>query len=158
LILPGDRFIVRQFSPVITIGGGFVLDASPLTRKVSQPDIARFLTTLTTGTPEDILHARVGRRGLIGMRLRDVPGEIKTQTVGRGGRAGKMNIRTADAARMLAKSRALVQCDEVLVTSHSFSGATAMVLNTLDRFHDVNPLVQGISKEELRDRTGIGPD
>jgi selenocysteine-specific elongation factor len=31
-------------------------------------------------------------------------------------------------------------------------------LNTLDRFHDVNPLVQGISKEELRDRTGIGPD
>src|SRR4029453_15686577 len=35
---------------------------------------------------------------------------------------------------------------------------TAMVLNTLDRFHDVNPLVQGISKEELRDRTGIGPD
>jgi selenocysteine-specific elongation factor len=144
LILPGDRFIVRQFSPVITIGGGFVLDASPLTRKVSQPDIARFLTTLTTGTPEDILHARVGRRGLIGMRLRDVPGE--------------MNIRTADAARMLAKSRALVQCDEVLVTSHSFSGATAMVLNTLDRFHDVNPLVQGISKEELRDRTGIGPD
>ena len=142
LILPGDRFIVRQFSPVITIGGGLVLDASPLTRKVPQPDIARFLTTLTSGTPEDILHARVGRRGLIGMRLRDVPAE--------------MNIRTADAARVLAKSRALVQCDQVLVTSHSFSGATAMVWNILDGFHDANPLVQGISKEELRDRTGIG--
>ena len=28
LLLPGDRFIVRQFSPVITIGGGVVLDAS----------------------------------------------------------------------------------------------------------------------------------
>jgi selenocysteine-specific elongation factor len=29
LILPGDRFIVRMFSPVITIGGGVVLDAAP---------------------------------------------------------------------------------------------------------------------------------
>ncbi len=26
LLLPGDRFIVRMFSPVVTIGGGVVLD------------------------------------------------------------------------------------------------------------------------------------
>src|SRR5579859_7102328 len=30
LLVPGDRFIIRQFSPVITIGGGLVLDAFPL--------------------------------------------------------------------------------------------------------------------------------
>jgi selenocysteine-specific elongation factor len=29
LILPGDRFIVRMFSPVMTIGGGTVLEAAP---------------------------------------------------------------------------------------------------------------------------------
>jgi selenocysteine-specific elongation factor len=29
LMLPGDRFIVRMFSPVVTIGGGVVLDAAP---------------------------------------------------------------------------------------------------------------------------------
>jgi selenocysteine-specific elongation factor len=29
LILPGDRFIVRMFSPVVTIGGGVVLDCHP---------------------------------------------------------------------------------------------------------------------------------
>jgi selenocysteine-specific elongation factor len=29
LILPGDRFIARMFSPVVTIGGGAVLDADP---------------------------------------------------------------------------------------------------------------------------------
>src|SRR6202167_2535068 len=33
LLLPGDRFIVRQFSPVITIGGGMVLDAFPVIRQ-----------------------------------------------------------------------------------------------------------------------------
>jgi selenocysteine-specific elongation factor len=29
LILPGDRFVVRRFSPVVTIGGGEVLDIAP---------------------------------------------------------------------------------------------------------------------------------
>ena len=28
LLLPGDRFILRQFSPVVTIGGGVVVDAA----------------------------------------------------------------------------------------------------------------------------------
>jgi selenocysteine-specific elongation factor len=30
LLLPGVRFILRQFSPVVTIGGGVVLDAAPM--------------------------------------------------------------------------------------------------------------------------------
>ena len=32
LLLPGDRFIIRQFSPVVTIGGGVVLDPAPIPR------------------------------------------------------------------------------------------------------------------------------
>ena len=39
LLLPGDRFILRQFSPVSTIGGGVVLDASPLRRMPNLGDI-----------------------------------------------------------------------------------------------------------------------
>ncbi|MGH9677300.1 MAG: selenocysteine-specific translation elongation factor, partial [Candidatus Acidiferrum sp.] len=46
LLLPGDRFIVRQFSPVITIGGGVVLD--PLSRRPTLRESGRtaFLETL----------------------------------------------------------------------------------------------------------------
>jgi selenocysteine-specific elongation factor len=46
LVLPGDRFIVRQFSPVRTIGGGAVLD--PLARRPMLRDTgcAAFLETL----------------------------------------------------------------------------------------------------------------
>jgi selenocysteine-specific elongation factor len=32
-LLPGDRFVVRQFSPAVTLGGGVVLDAFPPRRK-----------------------------------------------------------------------------------------------------------------------------
>jgi selenocysteine-specific elongation factor len=50
LLLPGDRFIVRQFSPVVTIGGGAILDASPATRKQRVEDRTAFLKIMRSRT------------------------------------------------------------------------------------------------------------
>src|SRR5208283_4390821 len=46
LLLPGDRFIIRQFSPVVTIGGGVVLDSAPPQRMPADDD---FLNILAAG-------------------------------------------------------------------------------------------------------------
>jgi selenocysteine-specific elongation factor len=143
LLLPEDRFIVRQFSPVVTIGGGLVLDASPLTRKQPQYDTATFLTKLMTGSPEQVLAARVARRGTAGLPLDEVPGE--------------MNIRQEEAAK-LATQAGLVWCGQVLVGPSAFAAANVHVLRALKTFHDANPLVAGMSKEELRDRVSLGPE
>jgi selenocysteine-specific elongation factor len=143
LLLPGDRFILRQFSPVVTIGGGFVLDASPSTRKLPQAEVTTFLTTLMTATPEKVLEARVKRRGVAGLRMQDVPGE--------------MNIRL-DEANRLAKAAGLVWCGPVLVTPSGFALARGAIRSTVEKFHPANPLVAGISREELRERTRIGPE
>ena len=143
LLLPGDRFIVRQFSPVVTIGGGVVLDASPGTRKQRAEDAAAFLKIMRDGSPEQILAARVARRGAIGLRLEDIPGE--------------MNIRRGDAAKLAAQAE-LAWCNQVLVAPAAFAEAKADVLQALKKFHDANPLVAGMSKEELRDRINLGPE
>jgi selenocysteine-specific elongation factor len=143
LLLPGDRFIVRQFSPVVTIGGGVVLDASPAARKQRAEDPAAFLRIMRDGSPAQILAARVARRGVIGLRLADVPGE--------------MNIWWGDAAK-LAAAAGLVWCNRVLVAPAAFAEAKADVLQALKKFHDANPLVAGMSKEELRDRVNLGPE
>ena len=42
LLLPGDRFIIRQFSPVITIGGGVVVENAPPKRVKDTTEYARF--------------------------------------------------------------------------------------------------------------------
>ncbi|MGD0416987.1 MAG: selenocysteine-specific translation elongation factor [Terriglobales bacterium] len=143
LLLPGDRFIVRQFSPVVTIGGGLVLDASPGTRKQRAEDATPFLKILRDGSPEQVLAARVARRGAIGLRLDDVPGEI--------------NIRREEAAKLAAQA-GLAWCNQVLVAPAAFAGAKADVLRALKKFHDSNPLVAAMSKEELRDRVNLGPE
>jgi selenocysteine-specific elongation factor len=98
---------------------------------------------MRNGSPEQILAARVARCGAIGLRLNDVPGE--------------MNIRREDAAKLAAQA-GLVDCNQVLVAPAAFAEAKADVLQALKKFHDVNPLVAGMSKEELRERVDLGPE
>jgi selenocysteine-specific elongation factor len=142
LLLPGDRFIVRQFSPVVTIGGGVVLDASPLTRKRRAEDATAFLGVMRDGSPEQILAARVGRMGAAGLRLDNLAGEI--------------GIRK-DQAQRLATSAGVVLCGQVMVIATAYEKAKVDTLQVLQKFHDANPLVAGMSKEELRDRIHLGP-
>src|SRR5581483_4716405 len=61
LMLPGDRFIVRMFSPVVTIGGGIVLDIEPPRRARAER-----LSILENGTPSDRMRLLVSdsRHGL----------------------------------------------------------------------------------------------
>ena len=143
LLLPGDRFIVRQFSPVVTIGGGVVLDGSPATRKQRVEDAIAFLKIMRDGSPAQVLAARVARRGATGLRLDDAPGE--------------MNIRR-EAAMKLAPPAGLVWCNPVLVAPAAYAEAKADALQSLRKFHDANPLVAGMGKEELRDRVNLGPE
>ncbi|MGB6383864.1 MAG: selenocysteine-specific translation elongation factor [Terriglobales bacterium] len=143
LLLPGDRFIVRQFSPVMTIGGGVVLDASPATRRQRVEDTLEFLQTMRGGSPERVLAARVARRGAIGLRLDDISRE--------------MNIRREEVPKLAGKA-GLVQCGHVLISPDAFAKAKADTLQALKEFHDANPLVAGMSKEELRDRVKLGSE
>ena len=143
LLLPGDRFIIRQFSPVATIGGGIVLNASPATRRQRAEDALAFLKVMRDGSPEDVLAARVRRRGTLGLPLDDISGE--------------MNIRREEAKKLAIKA-GLVWCDLVLITPEAFQEAKTNVLQVLKKFHDANPLVAGMSKEQLREQVKVGPE
>jgi selenocysteine-specific elongation factor len=63
LLVPGDHFIIRQFSPVVTIGGGVVLDAAPLP-KIPAAERLEFLKIQadTQNTDEAKLLSRIRRR------------------------------------------------------------------------------------------------
>ena len=143
LLLPDDHFIVRQFSPVVTIGGGMVLDASPLGRKQSAENAIAFLTTMRRGNQQEILAARVLRRGIAGLQLDEIPGE--------------MNLRRDEIARLSTKA-GLINFNSVLLAPEALARAKSDVLQTLKKFHDSNPLVAGMSKEELRDRVKLGAE
>ena len=143
LLLPKDGFIIRQFSPVVTIGGGVVLDAFPPSGKQAGSEVAAFLDITREGSVQQVLSARVARKGIVGLHTQGVPRE--------------MNIRYSEIAP-LAKNAGLVWCDQVLVSPAAFSEACANLLKTVADFHQSNPLVPGISREELRERANLGSE
>jgi len=67
---------------------------------------------------------------------------------------GEMNVRIEEAAR-LAASAALVRCGTVVVSAMAFVMAQAQLRETVQAFHTANPLVGGISREELRKQTSL---
>jgi selenocysteine-specific elongation factor len=144
-LAPGDRFIVRQFSPVITIGGGVVLDVSPGTKKVGVEGRTEFLRTIDSGNAQDALLARVTRRGVVGLAVADAVAE-----------SGMLQRELQPQISELKKRAAIVQFGDALVAHVALLQAEDGVLIKLKAFHDSNRLKEGISKEELREQTGLG--
>jgi selenocysteine-specific elongation factor SelB len=71
LVLAGDRFIVRQFSPVNTIGGGVVLDPGARRPTVRDSGRAEFLRTLERGERAEML-AAMTERATLGLRFDEI--------------------------------------------------------------------------------------
>ena len=69
LLFPGDRFIIRQYSPVITMGGGRVLDAGEPPIRIERRDQLPFLQSIANATPPEALLARVNRRWIFGLSV-----------------------------------------------------------------------------------------
>ena len=124
LILPGDRFIVRMFSPVVTIGGGTVLDAAPPQR------IRRTSADQRLKEIEEIGLATVAvNESKYGMS----PAELVARCGGMPELPGSFQFTNAWFANG--------------VTLSSFK---TLLSDTLTRFHSNKPLLAGMPKEELR--------
>ena len=146
LVAPGDHFIIRQFSPVTTIGGGVVLDAFPQKRSAKKrQDAMAFLTTLRSGSPQEVLLARALRREADGLSLSDAVAET--------GWPAQQIRKDAEA---LVPTKLVWAGDRLLATEWA-SKAEQLTLQAVLAFHKSNPLVSGISKEELRGKLAPSP-
>jgi selenocysteine-specific elongation factor len=149
LLLPGDRFILRQFSPVVTIGGGRVLDNLAPRHKRADPRVLPRLAVLDGGSREEVLLARAQAEPH-GLSLADVIA-----------RTGWLAAEVRAAAQALAAAGKLRMAGGqpfVLAAAEHFDALGARARQEVERFHRANPLVEGISKEELRGRLAARPE
>jgi len=138
LLLPGDRFIIRQFSPVVTIGGGVVLDAAPIPRMREREG---FLTTLSTGDPESMLRSRIERRGRAGIPT--------SRLISETGWARKLvEARLAQAV----SERRVVRIGDLFVDAPALNQLQQLIVSSIGDFHRKNSLVSGIAREALREQ------
>ncbi|HEY2821196.1 MAG TPA: selenocysteine-specific translation elongation factor [Candidatus Acidoferrum sp.] len=144
LLLPGDRFIVRQFSPVTTIGGGVVLDAQARRPSTKDSGRTKFLETLERSDRTEILAAMIDRsrtgvaHSEIAVRTAWLDAEIQAVT---------QKLITANRAKNVADPL-------LLVSATLYEDTRKKILARVEQFHRANPLSPGITREDLR--TGLG--
>jgi selenocysteine-specific elongation factor len=138
LLLPGDRFIIRQFSPVVTIGGGIVLDPAPLPRMSRLED---FLRVVDAGSPEPILRARIERRGHAGIATSRLIAETGWN---------KMLLESQLAPA--AKSGTVLRVGDLFVDAPAMARLEQVIVSSVEGFQKKNPLVGGIARESLREQ------
>ena len=146
LLLPGDRFILRQFSPVVTLGGGIVLDATPLP-KAKREAVQAFLHVLATGQPEEILLARLGRRAATGLTT----GELTAET-------GWPPALLESTLTAPLRSGKVQRIGERYVLGASIGELEKRVVSTVASFQQRHPLVAGMGKEALREELGVSSE
>jgi len=145
LVLAGDRFIVRQFSPMVTIGGGGVLD--PLARRLMLRDTGRvaYLEALERGNREEIL-AAMTERAVLGLGYEEIVA-----------RTAWMDREIRDTARKLSHAgRVKTVSTEplMLISERVFAEVRKKTLERVDKFQRENPLLPGIFREDLRASIG----
>jgi len=128
----GDRFVIRSFSPVTTIGGGVVLDPYPPKRpRVSERGLA------TGQLPPERLARFVEEAGLAGLRTGDI--------------AVRVGVLPSDVPTTIADAgKGILSVGDVLVARRAIAGEVDRLAAVVAAHHDQHPLDAGLSLQALR--------
>lgn len=144
IALSGDRYIIRRFSPLETLGGGEVLDPTPPRRR--RKDIASDLKVFHTGTLADKISLKIEHAGTAGTSIQRLLAWINAGT-------GAVSA----ALEGLKKSGEVIQADDVVLHTKALVSLQQGIRVVLKTFHERNPLKHGMPKEEVRNQLRIDP-
>jgi selenocysteine-specific elongation factor len=142
--MPRDRFVVRSYSPVVTIGGGALLDIDPPRVRRKAPALVAHLELLASGGEEVVVEEHVRQSGVSGARMAALSGRVGV---------GPARLRAVLEGLQAAGRIVMVDRDWYL-HADGVARLRSLVMSVLAPFHRANPLRPGMSREELRGRAG----
>ncbi len=140
VLVRGDRFILRAYSPLETIAGGTILDPSPPRRGVrTAAGLARF--SRLTGSDADAVMAMIDEAGVAGLPVAQLTS-----------RAGVAWDERQAIVSQLAHGKLAVEIGALLVSAARVSASEEAVVSAVTRYHASHPLEDGMPREEVRER------
>jgi selenocysteine-specific elongation factor len=142
--LPGDRFIIRSYSPQVTIGGGVVIDALPEKHRIRDLNAPDRLRQVEAADPKGRLVLFVEMSGTRGMSFSDLAA-----------RTGATDDQLAATVSELSGAGRVIEVvgtNHLLISTRAFRKAADRVIAILKSHHEGEPLSLGLSREEVRER------
>lgn len=143
-VLPGDRYIIRSYSPVITIGGGGILNPLPRRRRRSRPELWNEMAVLDKGTPSERILYHLKQADQRGLSLAEI--SLRTALYGK--------TLERELQNLLGQNKAIKLDSEGqrILSAEVYEKKRSQALNFLKQYHLEAPLSPGMPKEELRSR------
>ena len=142
--LPGDHFILRSYSPQVTIGGGVILDAQPEKHRKSARSAYDRLSELEHADFDKQIAAFVEMAGLHAMTLP----ELAARTGATDEQLAKAIARQVSAGVVLEVSNS----PATLMSAPALKQLETRVVGLLEDHHRREPLSLGLGREEVRER------
>ena len=142
--IPGDRFILRSYSPQATIAGGQIIDAFAVKhRRKEFAGVNQQLTALRDADVDDAARVllTLNAEGKAGLSFSDLQARTGLKSD---------NLRVAIDAGI--KSRTIVDAGGRYVSLTAFNALLVSTENAVADFHKREPLAKGMSREALRER------
>ncbi len=131
-----DKYVIRLYSPLVTLGGGVIIEAeSPKYKRFREAVIER-LEIEEVGDPLDILEARVRESGGEGLSVREIESDPLF----------------SDQVPIDYEAMGLMTAGKRLFTRSLAGSIEERIINLVGEYHDSHRLSSGISSEELRSR------
>ncbi|QTA86043.1 selenocysteine-specific translation elongation factor [Desulfonema magnum] len=150
-VVKDDKFVIRSYSPVRTIGGGHIINPIPPKHKRFRPEVIEGLQQLVDSPPEEIIAYHIDHSGYKGVSF----SELKIMT--------NLPEKQLDKTlQELLSKRTVIRTDkekQICIHHNSFEKLKKEIHNYLDGYHKTNPLKVGMSKEELKSKfpAVVGP-
>lgn len=146
--LPGDRFVVRSYSPISTVGGGVVLHSQPRKHRQPYDQALEDLRILHEGEVVERLavhYRHAGRRGVVLSHLAPLLGVAEKAL--------------RDAYQLLLSRQLIVRVEketELAVDGKALAEIQSDLIDVLTNFHRERPAETGLGRAELTDRIAKG--
>lgn len=138
----GDRFVVRFYSPLETIGGGVILDDAPVRHKRNVPSVIAALKIKEGGSAADRVLQLIDEAGMT------LPTAAKLNA--------KLNIDAEELCSELCEltdsGRAVEPIEGRYISSRALDAAADGAKAALNAYHKQNPLHAGMKAAELRQK------
>ena len=141
-LVKDDRFVIRSYSPVRTIGGGQVLNPIPPKHKRFKADVVQGLQSIAERSAEDLIAYNIDQTGFAGAAFSDLV--LMTNI-------SEKSLDQQLQALLSRKTVLLVDRDSrIFMHTSSFQQLKQDLTGHLERYHKTNPLKAGMPKEELK--------
>lgn len=141
VVKQNDKFVIRRYSPMETVGGGYVIDPNPKKHRKMDGDVVESLKLKEKGSLDEIISELIRKEKTGYYSIKDIARLL-----------GEKDENLKPAIAKLVEEKQVFDFNGIYMHVEKYTRMMQSIKETLQKYHSANLLRKGMLKEELRTR------